>query len=103
LISAVADSKNYSLIFEIYGTKDGRVAKISKPIISSQSVPGPDIYQDDPTLPVGVVKQVEYRAHGAKVSFNYSVTKDGEEIYKKTFVSNYRPWAAVYLRGTKAL
>lgn len=100
LVSAKADSKNYSLVFELYGTNDGRTAEISKPVISSQTAPPPDIYQDDPTLPTGVVKQVEYKAFGAKVNFNYLVTKNGEVLHKKTFTSNYRPWAAVYLKGT---
>lgn len=100
LISAKADSKNYSLVIELYGTKDGRISKISKPKISNQVAPGPDIYQDDPTLKNGVVKQVEYKSYGAKVSFDYQVVKDNVEIFSKTFVSNYRPWNAVYLRGT---
>lgn len=101
LITAKADPKNYSLIFEIYGTSDGRIAEITKPIISNSIAPPPDVYQDDPSLPVGTIKQVEYRAYGAKVSFNYLVTRNGEELFKKTFVSNYRPWSAVFLRGTK--
>lgn len=99
LIQAVADSKNYSLIIELYGTSDGRIATTTKPVVSGVSAPPPDLYQDDPTLPVGIIKQVDFPAWGAKASFNYTVTKDGEEIYKKTFVSNYRPWQAVYLRG----
>ncbi|MCX6704797.1 MAG: vancomycin resistance protein, partial [Candidatus Woesebacteria bacterium] len=60
----------------------------------------PTVYQDDPTLPAGVVKQTDFSAAGATVTFNYSVTRSGETIFQKTFISNYRPWAAVYLRGT---
>lgn len=100
LITAKADPKKYSLIFELYGTSDGRVSTVTKPIVSGTVAPPPDLYQDDPTLPVGTVKQVDFKAWGAKVSFNYSVTRNGGEIYKQTFVSNYRPWQAVYLRGT---
>jgi vancomycin resistance protein YoaR len=101
LIQAKADSKNLSLVFELYGTSDGRVATVTKPKILSTTPAPADVYQDDPTLPVGTVKQVEHRAAGAKTVFDYTVTKDGQEIYKKTFTSVYRPWAAVYLRGTK--
>lgn len=100
LIEAKADSKNYSLVFELYGTKDGRVASVSKPVVTNVSAPPPDVYQDDPTIPTGTVKQVDYKAWGAKVTFHYVVTKDGSEIVNKTFISNYKPWAAVYLRGT---
>ncbi|HET7099497.1 MAG TPA: VanW family protein [Patescibacteria group bacterium] len=101
LIEAIADPKHYSLIFELYGTSDGRKSTISKPVISNVSPALPTVYQDDPSLLNGTLKQVDLSAAGARVTFNYSVERNGENIYKKTFVSNYRPWAAVYLRGTR--
>ncbi len=100
LIIAKPDTRRSSLIFELYGTSDGRVSKVSKPVVTDV-VPAPeDLYQDDPTLPAGTVKQVDFKAAGARVTFNYTVNRGGEIVYKKTFVSNYRPWQAVYLRGT---
>jgi vancomycin resistance protein YoaR len=89
-----------TLAFEIYGTDDGRIATISKPVTTNVVPPPEDLYQDDPTLPTGTVKQIEYKAWGAKVTFNYRVERAGEVLQQKTFVSNYRPWQAVYLRGT---
>ncbi len=100
LIQAKADTKNLTLEFELYGTNDGRVSTVSKPTTTQVTDPGDDIYQDDPTLPAGVVKQTEHKAWGAKVIFNYSVKRGEKIIYQKQFVSNYRPWPAVYLRGT---
>lgn len=100
LIQATVDSSTSTLVFEIYGTNDGRVATTSKPVITDQVAPPEDLYIDDPTLPVGTVQQIDYKAWGAKVSFNYTVTRGGETIYKKAFYSNYRPWQAVFLRGT---
>lgn len=102
LIQAKANPKNYSLIFELYGTSDGRVSSISKPVVTSVSAPPPDLYQDDPTLPPGTIKQIDWKAWGAKVTFNYKVTRNGENLINKTFVSNYKPWQAIYLRGTAA-
>lgn len=101
LVQAINDPKNLHLIFEIYGTKDGRVATVTKPVVSGVSPPLPDKYEDDPNLPAGSVKQVDWAAWGAKASFDYSVVKaDGTPLFSKTYVSNYRPWANVYLRGT---
>jgi vancomycin resistance protein YoaR len=100
LIQAYADTKRSALTFEIYGTKDGRVSRVSKPQVTNITQPPPDIYQDDPTLPAGTTRQIEYRAVGSRVSFNYVVEKNGETLFQKTFVSNYRPWQAVYLKGT---
>ncbi len=101
LIVAKNNPKNFSLVFELYGTSDGRTASISKPVVTNVIPALPTVYQDDPTLPAGTTKQVDYAASGARVTFNYLVTRNGQEIYKRTFVSNYQPWAAVYLRGTK--
>lgn len=100
LIQAYPDTKNLTLVFELYGTSDGRVATTTKPITTGVTPPPEDLYQDDPTLPSGTIKQVEHKAWGAKTVFDYKVERDGQVIYEKTFVSNYRPWQAVYLRGT---
>lgn len=101
LIQAIFDRKNYTLAFEFYGTSDGRQAEITKPVILSQIAPPEDLYQDDPTLPRGVVKQVDWRAWGAKVVFNYKVKRDNETITDDTFTSKYQPWQAVFLKGTR--
>lgn len=99
LIQAKPDTQNVSLTFELYGTSDGRTAEILNHAVGGITPPPPPSYQDDPTLPPGVVKQVDFAAWGAKASFLYRVTKNGEVINEQTFVSNFRPWQAAYLRG----
>jgi len=99
LIQTIFDAKNTSLAFELYGTSDGRVSTITKPVVTGVSAPPEDLYVDDPSLSPGEVKQIDYKAWGAKVVFDYSVERNGETIYEKTFISNYKPWQAVFLRG----
>jgi vancomycin resistance protein YoaR len=99
LIQPTFNPKNSQLIFEVYGTNDGRIAKISKSTIADLVAPPEDLYQDDPTLPAGTLKQIDWKAWGAKVTFTYTVTRNSETLYKKTFTSNYQPWQAIYLRG----
>lgn len=89
------------LFINIYGTPDGRITTITKPLISNQTPPLPEIRQDDPTLPRGTVKQVDFAAWGANVLFTRKVTRGGETIINDTFRSNFRPWQAIYLVGTK--
>ncbi len=101
LIQAYTDLQTATLTFDLYGTADGRQATITKPVITNQTLPPEDRYQDDPTLPLGTVKQVDFKAAGAKVTFSRTVEKDGKIILSATFVSNYQPWQAVFLRGTK--
>jgi len=100
LVQTLFNNSARTLVFEIYGTSDGRTATISTPIISATSAPPDDLYQDDPTLAAGTIKQIEHKAWGAKVAFDYLVTRNGQTITQKTFYSNYRPWQAIYLRGT---
>jgi vancomycin resistance protein YoaR len=100
LIQTIFDPKAMTLAFELYGTKDGRVATVTKPVVTNVIAPAEDQYIDDPTLPTGKVNQVEHKAWGATVTFDYKVTRNGEEIYTKKFVSKYQPWKAVYMRGT---
>lgn len=101
LVQREIDLNNYSLKFYLYGTNDGRVTNISKPVILNQSAPPAPLYQDDPNLPVGQIQQTDFEAWGANVYFTRTVTKNGKTIISDKFTSNYRPWQAVFLRGTK--
>ena len=101
LIQAFSDPNNYSLTFYLYGTKDGRAVTISNSVITNETPAPPPLYQDDPTLPKGEVKQVDFAAAGANVYFTRQVTKDGKVIISDKFISDYQPWQAVYLRGTE--
>lgn len=101
LIQTEFNEQLQELSIFLYGTSDGRTVKITKPVIKNRTPPPPDLYQDDPTLQKGVVKQVDYKAEGASVSFTRDVIKDGKKIISDKFVSNYAPWQSVFLRGTK--
>lgn len=101
LIQAKINLARLSLTFDFYGTSDGRKPQISNQKLWDVTPPPPDLYQDDPTLPRGTVKQVDFAAWGAKASFDYLVTRNGETLQKKTFFSNFRPWQAVYLQGVQ--
>ena len=90
-----------SLYFDFYGTKDGRIVKTSGPVVSNV-VPAPaPAYEEDPTLPKGVTKQIDFAAVGANVKITRTVEKDGQIIINDTFISKYKPWQAVFKVGTK--
>ncbi len=101
LVQATPNPQTATLIFELYGTKDKRTVTIGKARVWDRTPAPPDRYEDDPTLAKGVVKQVDWAAAGAKAAFDYEVKKDGQVIQQRTFFSNFRPWQAVFLRGTK--
>lgn len=100
LIQTTFNEKESKLTFDLYGTNDGRISTVEKPVIKDSTPPPEDLYIDDPTLKIGVIKQIEHKAWGAKVYFNYKVEKNGVVLFEKIFYSNYQPWQAKYLRGT---
>lgn len=100
LLQAHIDLQKKMLIYEFYGTSDGRKVTLGKSKIWNQISPPPDLYQDDPTLLKGIIKQIDWQAWGAKVAFDYLVERNGEILQKQTFYSNYRAWQSVFLRGT---
>ena len=101
LIQTTVDEAKLKLVFELYGTSDGRKVSISKARVWDVTPPPPALYQDDQTLPKGVVRQVDFSAWGAKAAFDWKVTRGDEVLQQRTFYSNYRPWQAIYLRGTR--
>ena len=101
LIQTKTDTRNYSLKIDLYGTDDGRIVEISEPRVFGLIPPPEDLYVDDPTLPTGVVKQIDWKSWGATSIFNYVVRRGGETLTEKTFYSVYKPWQAVFLRGTQ--
>lgn len=90
-----------TLYVDLYGTSDERVSEVSTPAVTNKTPPPPELRQDDPTLPRGQVKQVDFSAEGAQVVFTRKVTRGGEALINETYKSNYRPWQAVFLVGTK--
>lgn len=100
LIQSSINKVSQKIYFEIYGTSDGRKVEISPVRVYDRQAPPPDLYQDDPSLPLGKIKQTEHRIWGSKTAFDYKVTRNNKTLEEKTYFSNYRPWQAVYLRGT---
>ncbi len=101
LIQPSIDLKASTLTYKFFGTKNNRVVELEGPIISNIIKHGPDIRENDPTLPVGVVKQIDF-AHDGKTVVVNRIVKEGDKVLRRDrFVSNYRPWQARFLVGTK--
>lgn len=100
LVQAVVDPQDSRLEVDIYGTGDGRRVELAQPVVSKLAPAPEPRYQDDPTLPKGVVKQVDFAAQGATAVFSRKVWRGGKLIIDEVFKSVYRPWQAVFLVGT---
>lgn len=90
-----------TLTIDLYGSPDGRVATLTRPVVTDQTPPPTELRQDDPTLPRGEVKQVDWSAWGANVTFYRTVKRGNETLISEKWFSAYKPWQAIYLVGTK--
>jgi len=90
-----------TLIFEFYGTKDGRKIEISPdpPSIFNISSPGEPRYIETEDLKPGEKKKIETAHKGADTYFKYTVTYSGGEVKEQEFKSHYVAWPEVWLVG----
>jgi len=89
------------LIFELYGTSDGRQVEVTKPVIYNISSPPPKkiIYTEE--LKEGEEKKVESAVPGADTSFERTITFPNGTKREEFWKSHYVPWAETWLVGGK--
>ncbi len=101
LIQTYVDTVNSTLTFRYYGTNPGRTVEMDGPYEENPVLHGPPVYREDPTLPEGETKQIEWAKDGLDVTVYRIIKEDGVEVQREAFFSRFRPWQAVYLVGTK--
>ncbi len=89
-----------TLVFRFYSTSIGRKVEMEGPIVENEVPHGPPIYEEDPTLPKGTIKQVERARNGMDVTIYRVIKQGGKVVKREKFFSRYKPWRARYLVGT---
>ena len=88
-----------SIVWKFYSTSDGRSVewKTTGPV---NIVEAPDtLYTENPDLPTGEVRQVDWEADGADVTVTRLVYLNGEVHLEDIFFTRYQPWMAVIEYG----
>lgn len=102
LIEPALDVPNLRLTFNFYGTKpNGREVKMTDPVVSNIKPHPPTKYIDDPTLPRGTTKQIDFAVDGEDVTLYREIYQNGQLVTREKFFSSYEPWQAVFLKGTR--
>ncbi|MCL4299710.1 MAG: VanW family protein [Anaerolineae bacterium] len=100
LIQTVTDLEAGTVTFQFYSTKTGREVTLSEPEMSNPVKHGPPIYENDPTLPRGATKQVDWAVDGLDVLIKRTVKEGDKVIHEDEVFSHYQPWRAVFKVGT---
>jgi vancomycin resistance protein YoaR len=88
-----------TITWKFYSTSDGRTVEWDTTGIRNV-VDAPDpVYEENPELSKGQVKQVDWSADGADVTITRWVYRNGEVIYEDVIATHYQPWADVYQYG----
>ncbi|MDD5341841.1 MAG: VanW family protein [Patescibacteria group bacterium] len=87
------------LIFEFYGTKDGREITLSDPKVTNYVKPGPTKYVETEDLAPGQTKCTEKAHTGADAEFTYTVKYPDDQTKSVVFESHYKAWPEVCLVG----
>lgn len=95
--------KGDNLIFEVWGTKDGRIIDPIKSRIYNIVAAPPMKLVETLELPPGKKKCTETEHAGADAEFTYRVTYADGKVSEEIFKSHYRPWQAVCLIGVETL
>lgn len=90
---------NSSLTWKFYSTSDGRSVEWYTTGVTNVTPPPEPIYREDPTLPTGTIKQVDWAVNGATVSVQRDVYKDGSLYFTDYVHTTYVPWPDGYNYG----
>ena len=99
LMETYTNAAGRSLTWKFYSTSDGRTVdwNTTGPL---NRVPAPEpLYEENPELAKGEIKQVDWEAEGADVSVTRTVMRAGEVYFTDTTNTHYMPWRAVYQYG----
>jgi vancomycin resistance protein YoaR len=88
-----------TLTWKFYSTSDGRQVEWDTSGLRNKEDPPKPLYEENPELEKGEVKQVDWEVEGADVTVTRMVRRNGEVLSEDAFNTHYMPWRAVYEYG----
>lgn len=91
------------VVYEFWGTDDGRKVTVGKPSIYNITSPPPMKLIETLDLEPGKKRCTESAVPGADAALGYKIEYADGSVHEETFYSHYRPWQAVCLVGVEEL
>jgi vancomycin resistance protein YoaR len=99
LMETYVDTSAGTLTWKFYSTSDGRTVEWQSSGLKNR-LPAPDpLYEENPELAKGEIKQVDWAAEGADVTISRTVKRGEEVVFTDKIATRYMPWRAVYQYG----
>lgn len=99
LMETYVNAPARKLTWKFYSTSDGRTVDWDTTGLKNVEEPPKPLYQENPDLKKGEIKQVDWEAEGADVTVYRTVHRDGDVYLEDEFSTHYMPWRAVYEYG----
>lgn len=103
LMETYVNTGERRITWKLYSTSDGRSVTWETTGPTNIQPALPPVFEENPELPAGEIRQVDYAAQGADVNVTRNVWRDGQILFTDNFQTHYQPWAAVceYGPGTE--
>lgn len=99
LMETYVNAEARTITWKFYSTSDGRIIDWQTTGLQNVEEPPEPLYEENPELAKGEVKQTDWAVEGADVSVTRTVSRNGEVLHADTFHTHYMPWRAVYEYG----
>lgn len=95
----ITDMARSQVTFQIYGLSDGRSVRYEGPTTRNWRQPGAQVWQLDPQLPAGAVRQMVHGRAGVDVTYTRIISRADGSTRVEPFVTRYQPWEDFFVYG----
>jgi vancomycin resistance protein YoaR len=99
LMETYVDTSNASITWKFYSTSDNRKVEWSTTGLTNITQPPEPLYKENPDLPKGKIKQVDWAVQGADVSVYRKVLRDDQMLFEDNFYTHFQAWRDIYEYG----
>jgi vancomycin resistance protein YoaR len=99
LMETYVDPGARTLNWRFYSTSDGREVSFHSTGLRNRVEPPEPLYTENPNLPEGEIRQVDWAVEGADVTVTRTVSQNGATHLQDSFSTHYMPWRAIYEYG----
>ncbi|MCC6261248.1 MAG: VanW family protein [Anaerolineales bacterium] len=99
LMETYVDVSARTITWKIYSTSDGRTVDWETTGVTNTVPAPPPLFEENPELKAGQIKQVDYAANGADVTVTRTVYRNGGVYFTDTIQTHYEPWHAICQYG----